>query len=96
MRFLVSEANDAAAKGDMGCAFAITKKLKSGHDKTHKVIKDESRVLLVEEEIVAARWRRHRAELMQGQAGNDCQKKNSTLEGNERTWSLCRMWLPRW
>ena len=50
---LVSEANDAAAKGDI---FAVTKKLKSGHDKPHKVIGDESGVLLVEEEMVATMW----------------------------------------
>ena len=64
---LVSEASDAAARGDMGRVFAVTKKLKSGHDKPHKVIKDESGVLLVEEEMVAGRWRRHWVELLQGQ-----------------------------
>ena len=51
---LISEANDAAVKNDM------SHQLKSGHD---KVIKDESGVLLVEEELVAAKWR----QLLHGQ-----------------------------
>ena len=75
---LVSEANDAGAKGDVSRVFAITKKLKSGHDNPHKVIRDESGVLLVEDEMVAARWRRHWAELLQRQAGNDCQCTRKT------------------
>ena len=42
---LVCEANDAAAEGDMGRVFAVTKKLKSGHDRARKVIRDENGVL---------------------------------------------------
>ena len=45
----------------MGRVFAVR------HDEPHKVIKDESGVLLVEEEMVAGRWRRHWTELLQGQ-----------------------------
>ena len=55
------KASDTAARGDMGRVFAVR------HDEPHKVIKDESGVLLVEEEMKAARWRRHWAELLQGQ-----------------------------
>ena len=64
---LAGEANEAAAKGDMGRVFAIAKKLESGHDRPHRVIRDEDGVLLVDEEQVTARWRRHWAELLHGQ-----------------------------
>ena len=64
---LAGEANEAAAKGDMGRVFAIAKKLKSGHDRPHRVIRDEDGVLLVDEDQVTARWRRHWAELLHGQ-----------------------------
>ena len=37
----------------MGRVFGVTKKLKSGHDRPHKVIRDENGVLLVDEEQVA-------------------------------------------
>ena len=64
---LAGEANEAAAKGDMGRVFAIAKKLKSGHDRPHRVIRDEDGVLLVDEDQVTARWRRHWVELLHGQ-----------------------------
>ena len=48
----------------MSRVFAIAKKLKSGHDRPHKVIRDEDGVLLVDEDQVTARWRRHWAELL--------------------------------
>ena len=64
---LAGEANEAGAKGDMGRVFAVAKKLKSGHDRLHRVIRDEDGVLLVDEEQVTARWRRHWAELLHGQ-----------------------------
>ena len=64
---LTGEANNAAAKGDMGHVFAIAKKLKSGHDRPHRVIRDEDGVLLVDEDQVTPRWRRHWAELLHGQ-----------------------------
>ena len=62
---LAGEANEGAAKGDMGRVFAIAKN--SGHDIPHRVIRDEDGVLLVDEEQVTARWRRHWAELLHGQ-----------------------------
>ena len=64
---LAGEANEAAARGELGRVFAIAKKLKSGHDRPHRVIRDEDGVLLVDEEQVTARWRRHWAELLHGQ-----------------------------
>ena len=64
---LAGEANETAAKGDMGRVFAIAKKLKSGNDRPHRVIRDEDGVLLVDEDQVTARWRRHWAELLHGQ-----------------------------
>ena len=36
------EANDAAAKSDIGRVVAVTKKLKSRHDRPHTVIRDEN------------------------------------------------------
>ena len=41
--------------------------MKSGHDRPHRVIRDEDGVLLVDEDQVTARWRRHWAELLHGQ-----------------------------
>ena len=64
---LACEANEAAAKGDMGRVFAIAKKMKSEHDRPHRVIRDEDGVLLVDEDQVTAMWRRHWAELLHGQ-----------------------------
>ena len=64
---LASEANEPAAKGDMGRVFAIAKQLKSGHHRPHRVIRDEDGILLVDDDQVTARWRRHWAELLHGQ-----------------------------
>ena len=47
----------------MGRVFAIAKNLKSWHDRPHT----EDRVLLVDEDQITARWRRHWAELLHGQ-----------------------------
>ena len=41
--------------------------MKSGHDRPHRVVRDEDGVLLVDEGQVTARWRRHWAELLHGQ-----------------------------
>ena len=77
---LAGEANEAAAIGDMGRVFAIAKKLNSGHDGPHRVIRDEDGVLLVDEDQVTARWRRHWAELLHGQETRWSELANVTSE----------------
>ena len=53
------------------------KKLKSGHDRPHRVMRDEDGVLLVDEEQVTATWRRHWAELLHGQEGGILAKRQA-------------------
>ena len=79
---LAGEANEAAVEGDMGRVFVIAKKLKSRHDRPHRVIRDEDGVLLVDEDHVTARWRRHWAKLLHRQETRS-NTPNNTLGGNE-------------
>ena len=44
----VGVTNDAVAKSDLGRLFAVTKKLRSGHDRLRKPIRDENGVLHVD------------------------------------------------
>ena len=96
---LAGETSEAAAKGDMGRVFAIAKKLKSGHDRPHRVIRDEDGVLLVDEEQVTAKWRRHWVELLHGPETKwselepmwPANTPNNTQGGNGSICSRCTM-----
>ena len=54
-------------KGDTSRVFAITRLPKPGHNRPCKVVRDESDTLLVDEDQVAARWRRHWPSFLHGE-----------------------------
>ena len=83
---VAQEAEGAAERGDFATLFALTRRLRSGHDRPHPAVLDRQGTLLTEPSAIEARWTEHWCEHLAGSTveyGDLVQSNHRPLPGPE-------------